>query len=293
MAASSSRLLLGALREGAPRTTHLASALPRAAHLGIACTSSSSASSSASRTFSTSRPALATNSGSVIRDGQIPFSTVHIRQEDGKLSEPRRLRELLGTYDVKTHTLQLVSNEPPIVRLVAKKDLQQNERQAAAKAKARRQTSMHESDLQVTWESAPGDLDHKLAQAKSILQEGGDRLKLAFSSNAKSSKSPPLNPDGTPKPPPPLTAKQESVATHFLTSLEPIAKEWRDRHHSHKSTVFYLQPRDDIREEHRRKVEEALEAKESDKERKKRERREKEEERRRKAEERRSNASSS
>lgn len=150
---------------------------------------------------------------------------------------------------------------------------------------------MHESDLQVTWESASGDLEHKLAQAKSILQEGGDRLKLAFSSNAKSPKSPPLNPDGTPKPPPPLTAKQESIANHFLTSLEPIAKQWRDRQHSHKSTVFYLQPRDDIREEHRRKVEQALEAKESDKERKKRERREKEEERRRKAEERR-NASS-
>ncbi|GHJ84385.1 hypothetical protein NliqN6_0787 [Naganishia liquefaciens] len=228
---------------------------------------------SACRTFVTSRIHLAARP----QNDEIPFDTVQVvSSEDKTLSPPQRMSDLLARYPAKTHSVQLVSSSPPIVRVFAKADLQKADRSAKEKAKARRKVKQETSELQVTWESATGDLQHKLNQAKHILSEG-DRLDLVFTSRAKNASPAPQFAGKK------LKAAQDSILGMFTTALEEIAYKRKEDVVSGTMITMYYEPNKDLRQQALDKAEEAAEQKAREKQAKKEERRIKEEERRRKA----------
>src|SRR5690349_7759191 len=60
-------------------------------------------------------------SKAALRDSMIPYDTVQlVSPEDNSLGPPRSLSSILSTYSPQTHSLVLVSQDPPIVRLVEK-----------------------------------------------------------------------------------------------------------------------------------------------------------------------------
>jgi hypothetical protein len=63
---------------------------------------------------------------------------------DKTLGPPQRMSDLLARYPAKTHSVQLVSSSPPIVRVFAKADLQKADRSAKEKAKARRKVEQED-----------------------------------------------------------------------------------------------------------------------------------------------------
>ncbi|KAJ9108105.1 hypothetical protein QFC19_002570 [Naganishia cerealis] len=230
---------------------------------------------------STSRPFATTSRLFSARptNGDIPFETVQlVSSADNTLGPPEPLRDILSRFSTKTHTISLVSSSPPIVRVHAKSELQKADRVAKDKAKVRRKTKQETSELQVTWESAMGDLQHKLNQAKHMLMHG-DRLDLVFTSRAKNA-SPAPQYEGKK-----LKKAQETILGMFTTELEQLAtKRKEDVVASNGAMVtMYYEPHSDLRQQALDKAEEAAEQKAKEKQAKKEERRIKEEERRRKA----------
>lgn len=213
------------------------------------------------------------------KNNDIPFETVQlVSSEDNTLGPPEPLSGILSRFSTKTHTISLVSSSPPIVRVHAKSEIQKADRAAKDKAKARRKTKQETSELQVTWESAMGDLQHKLNQAKQILMHG-DRLDLVFTSRAKNA-SPAPQYEGKK-----LKRAQETILGMFTTELGELAsKRKEDVVASGGAMVtMYYEPHTDLRQQALDKAEEAAEQKAREKQAKKEERRIKEEERRRKA----------
>lgn len=245
-------------------------------------------STSASSFFSTSSTSLATNNTDSLslRDDRIPFQTVQIVQDDNSLSSPTPLRQILSTYSPKTHTLMLVSQDPPIVKLQEKAALRKNEREKKLKERVTRRNKVDESEVQVTWECGNADLDHKIKQAREIIEKHVDRVQLVLSPKAPF-KGSTTNPDGTPKPIPDLTTKQKHIVEKIKEELLPVSRLWRQDNHTHKTYVIYFEPIPSVKQEKSKRLEQEVEVKMREKEKKKEERRLKEEERRKKAEEKR------
>jgi translation initiation factor IF-3 len=211
------------------------------------------------------------------KNDEIPFNTVQlVSSETNTLSPPTRLSEIQARYPAKTHTISLVSSSPPIVRVFAKTDLQKADRSAKEKAKAKRKVRQETTELQVTWESAEGDLRHKLNQGKHVL-ESGDRLDLVFSSRGKNASAAPQF-EGRK-----LKSAQEMILGMFERELGELGvKRKEDMKGGTMVTMFY-EPNKDLRQQALDKAEEAAEVKAKEKQARKEERRIKEEERRRKA----------
>ncbi|KAJ9120903.1 hypothetical protein QFC22_002838 [Naganishia vaughanmartiniae] len=214
------------------------------------------------------------------KNDDIPFETVQlVSSTDNTLGPPEPLRDILSRFSTKTHTISLVSSHPPIVRVHAKAEIQKADRAAKDKAKARRKTKQETSELQVTWESAQGDLQHKLNQAKQILSHG-DRLDLVFTSRAKNA-SPAPQYEGKK-----LKRAQEMILGLFTSELEGIASKRKEDvvgGVGGSMVTMYYEPHSDLRQQALEKAEELAEQKASEKQARKEERRIKEEERRRKA----------
>lgn len=233
------------------------------------------------RTLLTSRARLAPAAAAARpKDDEIPFDTVHlVSSADNSLSPPQRMTDILARYPAKTHTIRLVSSAPPIVRVFARAELQKADRSAKERARARRKVKQETSELQVTWESAQGDLQHKLNQAKHILSEG-DRLDLVFTSRAKNASAAPQY-EGKK-----LARAQDAILTMFTTELASIAfKRKEDARSTANGTMvsMYYEPNKDLRQQALDRAEEAADQKAREKQARKEERRAKEEERRHRA----------
>ncbi|KAL2157212.1 hypothetical protein VTH06DRAFT_6348 [Thermothelomyces fergusii] len=155
--------------------------------------SSSLSSSSSQRLFSTSQIArsyynntnLPGNAGApanndrTLRDYDIMFPWIQLRQEDGRLSEPQRTSDILKKLDINKESLVLLamprtdesSKGPdyPVCRIVDRKA----ELAAQAEREARRRMSRVVSkELEINWATAPNDLHTKMTQLKKFLKKG-------------------------------------------------------------------------------------------------------------------------
>lgn len=112
---------------------------------------------------------------------EIPFLYVHLRNEDGTLSESTPLKEILaninkgsgnGTKKSRiTQAVELVSKEPPVVRIVDLAARYRQKKEAHKAALATRHNSQVK-EHQMTWGVAPSDLEHKLKKAKKDMEKG-------------------------------------------------------------------------------------------------------------------------
>lgn len=208
-------------------------------------------------------------------DSSIPHPVVRLIGPDGLLP-PQRLSSIPPTYSTSTHTLTLVSvdGEYPVVKLVNKAEERDREKEKEEKSKVKRKISMEEKEVQVSWQSAKGDLGHKLEMAKGILEKG-DRVQVVFANRRRAE---------------PIHERQkDEIVALFEGTLEEVGKKWKEDDKNRGLWVLYYNPLDSVRQEVEKKVLEAERAKKKEKEEAKQEkleaRRKKEERRRQRAEE--------
>lgn len=104
------------------------------------------------------------------------------------LTEPRTLRSIMESIDQRMEFVQLVRAEPePVVKVMNKRDVY--ERSKSQKPKS---TKSLTKEVQMTWETAAGDLAHKLGKVRDALEEGS-RVDVVFTT--KKGRSPPSRPE--------------------------------------------------------------------------------------------------
>ncbi|OXB37090.1 hypothetical protein J007_03196 [Cryptococcus neoformans] len=198
------------------------------------------------------------------RDSSIPHSIVRLIGPESLLP-PQRLSSILSTYSTSTHTLTLVSVDA---------EERDREKEKEEKSKVKRKISMEEKEVQVSWQSAKGDLGHKLEMAKGILEKG-DRVQVVFANRRRAE---PVN-----------ERQKEEIVAMFEGTLEEVGKKWKEDDKNRGLWVLYYNPLDSVRQEVEKKVLEAERVKKEEKEKAKQEkleaRRKKEERRRQRAEE--------
>ena len=101
-----------------------------------------------------------------------------------KLQDPAPPSEIVAKADMKNFYVELVSQEPPIVRLVNRKDA--HVAKLARKAKLK-QVKVEHKELQMTWNVADTDVAHKLRKAREHLA-GGNFVDIAFAPKARQPK---------------------------------------------------------------------------------------------------------
>lgn len=200
---------------------------------------------------------------------RIPHRTVQlVDPETNQLREPAPLHSI--KYDNTTHELRLVSDSPPVVKLIDLAEEAEKAKLLEIKLKMNRKTAFEEKEVQISWTSADGDLQHKLDIAKGFL-ERGDRVNLVFAPKAS----------GTPTEI--SQNRKEEMIAFFESGMQEYGTTWRDRETTKTTDVIYWQAKSDIMKEKKVKVSEAELEKKRLKEEKKEARRRKEEERKLKA----------
>ena len=113
----------------------------------------------------------------VYRNEGIPIKVVQVaNREDGRLGPPIALQELLQATDLKKNFVQLVSSEPPVVRISSYYEVAQAKKAAKVKQKLHK---VEQKEVQLTWGISDSDLDHKMKKAKEELLKG-NRVDVAF-----------------------------------------------------------------------------------------------------------------
>jgi hypothetical protein len=127
---------------------------------------------------------------------------------------------------------------------------------------------VEEKEVQVSWASASGDLKHKCAQARGILEKG-DRATVIYAAKAGSDKV--------------SQGVQGEITAMFERELEEVAVRWKEDEKSKATWIQFWGPMAKVREERRAKVEEEEVGKKKERDEKKEARRKKEEERQERA----------
>ncbi|GAA5830887.1 hypothetical protein JCM11251_001111 [Rhodosporidiobolus azoricus] len=137
------------------------------------------------RPFSTSRAVLLPPkkqvSKGVLRDEDIPYQKVVIVDPATKsLLPPSTISSLLASLDRSRYLIQLVdpSHDPPICRLVDKKEQYTKAREKKAKEVERSKAPSSAAsgpprEVHFTWGVSAHDLGHKLKKGKEFLAKGG------------------------------------------------------------------------------------------------------------------------
>ncbi|KLO09927.1 hypothetical protein SCHPADRAFT_999941 [Schizopora paradoxa] len=118
-----------------------------------------------------------------LRNSEIKFATVQlVNQETHRLDPSRPFAELLDSIDLKHEYVELVSNDPPIVKIINRREA--NAARKEVKERMRMQPRNEMKEVQMTWGVAAADLDHKLKKAEEEL-ERGNRVSLVFAPRSK------------------------------------------------------------------------------------------------------------
>jgi len=115
--------------------------------------------------------------GRMPRDDEITHRLVHVRQENGTLSDPVATHVVLSRLDRSAESLVVVAlpnpaNEKgpryPICKIVNKKAAY-----AATVEKAKdRKKAIHSKEVEVNWAIDPHDLEHRLMRLRKFLEKG-------------------------------------------------------------------------------------------------------------------------
>lgn len=110
-------------------------------------------------------------------DEHIKAWSIHLVDEDGKLSDPKQTFDVLDTMDRKTHTLITVAMPGtqdagpriPVCKIMSKKDLHESEK---AQKKKKTNPSQTVKTLELNWAIDGNDLAHRLEKMKTFLAKG-------------------------------------------------------------------------------------------------------------------------
>lgn len=124
-------------------------------------------------------PPVVKKASKVVRDEEIPFKTVILVDPTSKaLLPPAFLSELLGSLDRSRFLIQLADStqDPPICRIVDKKEEYAKSRERQQKAKDRVSAgggvAGPPKEVHLTWGTSSHDLEHKLKKGRDLLAKG-------------------------------------------------------------------------------------------------------------------------
>ncbi|KAF8211622.1 hypothetical protein K438DRAFT_1664421 [Mycena galopus ATCC 62051] len=160
-----------------------------------------------------------------LRDDKIPYEEVSLVQEDNVLVKTS-LKRLLSSIDRSKQWVELVAVTPePVVKIVLKKVAVEIEKKLRVKQRqAARKNSVKE--VQLTWGSETGDLDHKVARIRSYLEIGA-KVDIVFSTK--------------PKVTPPLVTVQQEKVQEMIGRLADISKQLREVDWRKDMAAIFLQ----------------------------------------------------
>ncbi|KAK4689390.1 translation initiation factor IF-3, partial [Tremellales sp. Uapishka_1] len=254
------------------RTSCLPCVSPQCRNLSHTVPSFDSPSSSPSQPPFGRKRVLADKAPLVLQDDSIPYTHVHlVSPTDNSLSPLQPLSAVLESYSRETHILVVVSTSPPIVKLLSKEDEKLKERDLEVREKLRRKTAFEEKELLVSWNSEPGDLQHKLNAASAFLEKG-DRVQVIFANRKGGGLKAEIS-----------AKRKEKMVQMFDEKLDEIGKKWREDGKEKGLWVCFWQPREDIKQGVRKKVVEGGLERRKEKDEKKEARRRKEADREQKA----------
>ncbi|KAL5527150.1 hypothetical protein ACEPAG_5941 [Sanghuangporus baumii] len=145
------------------------------------------------------------------RDNGIKIPIVQLVDENNKLCPPEPLEDILSRVKQRTHYVELVQKDPPIVKIGSR----EAEREARKATKTKERASkMERKEIQVTWNVTDSDLDHKIKKARDQL-ERNNLVDFAFAPKAKHR-------------PPSIQAMEERMEK-VVDALQDIARERQDR----------------------------------------------------------------
>lgn len=161
-----------------------------------------------------------------LRDNDIPYRTVQLVNDDGRLDPPAPLTHIITSIDPKTHFVELVSEDPqPIVKIKSKK--QEYDKQKDWKRKQKETAASNiQKEIQMTWGVESGDLIHKLKKVRKELEKG-NRVDLVYAPKANQEL--------------PSRQTMETRINETLEMMSDIAKEWMPRRCEKGVAVLYFQ----------------------------------------------------
>lgn len=113
-----------------------------------------------------------------LRDEDITYRLVQVRQEDGRLSEPTPTKSVLAGLNRRIESLVVLAlpktgagNGPryPICKVV---DKRAEQKAAAEKQKEQRKKAVQTKEMELNWGIDSHDLDHRLKQLRTFLEKG-------------------------------------------------------------------------------------------------------------------------
>ena len=162
--------------------------------------------------------------GKLLKDEDIRHPSVQI-SHGGRLSAPTTVGHLLSMLDRRGYFIQLVSQRPPIVRIVSKSDEYNRRKQEQEQAKVSKAKQSHK-EVQFSWAISEADAVHKMGKAREEL-ERGFRVDLVFTHKRGH--------------PVPSEQEMKQRLAAVVESLAGIGREWRERQFQRRTAVVYLQ----------------------------------------------------
>lgn len=160
-----------------------------------------------------------------LRDYNIPYHTVQLVNEDGRLEPPTSLSRVITSIDSKNQFVELVSEDPkPLVKIKNKKE-EYNKMKEWKRRQKEVAASNIQKEIQMTWGVESGDLEHKLKKVRKEL-ERGTRVDLVYAPKTNQ-----IIPSPT---------VMENRIKETVEMLSDIAKEWMPRRIEKGVAVLYL-----------------------------------------------------
>jgi len=119
-------------------------------------------------------PKSTTPASTLIKDEMIRSQWVQLANEEGNLEEPQRLSNVLSSFDRnKFFCIQVAPSsgpgQPPICKVLNKKEYKESEKARAKAAKAAAQST---KQVELNWAIDAHDLQHRLKQLANFLDKG-------------------------------------------------------------------------------------------------------------------------
>lgn len=160
-----------------------------------------------------------------LRNNEIKIPLVHlVDPETQKLRDPAPIADVIASTNLRHFYVELVSQEPPVVRIVNRKVAHAAKKAAQSRVK---KTKVEVKEVQMTWNVADTDIVHKLRRARAQLALG-NLVDVAFAPKVRQ--------------PPPRTVEMTKKLELVCEMLKDVAEERQPRTLERNVGVVYLRP---------------------------------------------------
>lgn len=163
------------------------------------------------------------------RNENIPHAVVRVvDRERNALGPPEPLEDVLARLKLKKEYVQLLSADPPVVKIFTYEEEKKMEKQRKESMKAARQHNRGEKEIQLSWGAQASDLQHKIDKIKEAL---GDRRRVSVVISAK------------PKTPAPSDERRAEIERRMYDVTADLAIESQPPQRGRRHSILYFKPK--------------------------------------------------